>query len=218
MNDRLEPEISDELEALLRSDDVWAEVDPSVIDDTVAAVLREAEIERSEQPVDSHRPELPPPVAPVVDLSARRAARFQGMLLGAAAAAILVVGGFVVSGALGSDGEPADVVLALAATDREPQATGSVELTALPDGTRILIDTDDLPPAPEGFYYEAWMRTGPDFGVSAGTFHLRGGGDGSIVLWSGVAVEDFPLFTVTLQPEGMEQSSGQVVLAGRFEP
>jgi hypothetical protein len=52
--------------------------------------------------------------------------------------------------------------------------------------------------------------------VSAGTFHLRGGGDAEIELWAWVDIEDYPLFTVTLQPEGLAPYSGQVVLMARL--
>lgn len=101
-------------------------------------------------------------------------------------ALVLAVGGFVVLNAISDTGDGGvDVELALAATDLEPGASGNVELTVPPDGTRIMIATSGLPPAPDGTYYEAWLRTGPDFGVSAGTFHRRGGGDESIELWAG---------------------------------
>jgi hypothetical protein len=59
--------------------------------------------------------------------------------------------------------------------------------------------------------YEAWLRKDADVGVSAGTFHLRGG-DGELELWAGVSIEDYPLVTVTLQDEADPVSSGQVVL------
>ena len=53
-----------------------------------------------------------------------------------------------------------------------------------------------------------------DVGVSAGTFHMRGG-DGSIELWSGVSPDDYPLVTVTIQQEADgAESSGRVVLRG----
>ncbi|MBV1894375.1 MAG: anti-sigma factor, partial [Ilumatobacteraceae bacterium] len=71
--------------------------------------------------------------------------------------------------------------------------------------------------APDGFYYEAWLRKSPEVGVSAGTFHLRGG-DGSIQLWAGVALDEYPILTVTLQTEGGgAASSGIVVLAGKID-
>ena len=40
------------------------------------------------------------------------------------------------------------------------------------------------------------------------------GGDGSVVLWSGVGVDDYPTLLVTKQIEGQEASSPQVVLSG----
>ena len=85
-----------------------------------------------------------------------------------------------------------------------------------PIGTRIILDVAGLPPAEPGTYYEAWMRVDAETGVSAGTFHLRGG-DGEIELWSGVTAADYPLLTVTVQDEGQAASSGVVVLRGRID-
>jgi hypothetical protein len=115
-----------------------------------------------------------------------------------------------------SDGG-ADVELALAATELAPGASADAAIDTTPLGTRILLDMRDLPPAPAGTYYEAWLRIDADIGVSAGTFHMRGG-DGEIELWAGVSIDDYPLFTVTLQDEGGgAASSGRVVLSARFE-
>lgn len=212
MTDETTPELPNELVALLGDDAVWADLDASVTERTIAAVMSEVERDASESPRGAP---LPPPV---VDLASRRRTNWSSAALGAAAALLLAVGGFVVLNAVSGDGDGAtDFELALAPTDLEPGASGNIELTETPDGTRIVIETTGLPPAPDGTYYEAWLRTGPDFGVSAGTFHLRGGGDVAIELWAGVSVEDFPLFTVTLQPVGMAESSGQVVLLARLD-
>jgi hypothetical protein len=61
-----------------------------------------------------------------------------------------------------------------------------------PLGTRLILDVAGLPPAEPGEYHEAWMRTGPEVGVSAGTFHLRGD-HGQIELWAGVTADNYPL-------------------------
>lgn len=214
MTDESNSELPQDLVALLGDDAVWADLDPGVIDAAVAAVTAEAALMPSRGgDVDHERR-----AAPVIELDPRRRPNWSSALLGAAAALLLAVGGFVVLNALDGSGDVgSDLSLALEATDLEPEASGRVELTAQPDGTRIVVETTGLPPAPEGTYYEAWLRTGPDFGVSAGTFHLRGGGGVPIELWAGVSVEDFPLFTVTLQPVGMEASSGEVVLLARLD-
>ncbi len=214
MTDEQTPELPADLVALLADDAVWEDLDRNVTEDTIAAVMAEV----AEAAPSTPKPELPPPTAPVIDLESRRRPQWSSALLGAAAALLLAVGGFVVLNAVSSaDDDPSDISFALEATDLEPTAAGNVDLTTTPNGTRIVLETTGLPPAPEGTYYEAWLRTGPDFGVSAGTFHLRGGGGVEIELWAGVSFEDFPLFTVTLQPVGMTESSGQVVLLARLD-
>ncbi|MFK7917076.1 MAG: anti-sigma factor [Ilumatobacter sp.] len=206
MNDESIPELSDDVLALLSDESVWTDFDADLAAATVAAVMAEAssaELDTGTEP------------SPVVNLADRRRVRWSSALLGAAAALLIVACGFVVTSVV-QDTDEDDIVLALAATDVEPGASGSAGVRTTPDGTRIVLETTGLPPAPEGFYYEAWLRTGPDVGVSAGTFHLRGGGDRSIELWAGVSIEDYPLLTVTLQPEAMAESSGVVVLAARL--
>ena len=214
MTDQSNPELPHDLLALLGDDAVWADLDSDVVDDAVAAVMSEAG--RAPSTIDYVEGERA--TAPVLDLDARRRPQWTSALLGAAAVMLLAVAGFVVLNVVADDSGPgSDVAVALAPTDLQPGASGSVELTARPDGTAIVIETTGLPPAPEGTYYEAWLRTGPEFGVSAGTFHLRGGRGVPIELWAGVSVADFPLFTVTLQPVGLPESSGDVVLIARLD-
>lgn len=191
------------LAAFLAEPSMWDDPDPSVEDAIVAAIAAER---------DLVRPEVAPAVAPVVALDARR--RWAVPLLVGAAAAVLVVG--LLATFLRDDTVTPEIELALAATDLAPDAKGLVEIDTTPLGTRLILDVSGLPPAPAGQYYEAWLRTGPETGVSAGTFHLRGG-NGRIELWAGVTIEDYPLFTVTIQDEADVASSGQVVLKGRVE-
>jgi hypothetical protein len=49
-----------------------------------------------------------------------------------------------------SDGQNggSDAELELASTEFEPDATGQAAVTATPNGTRILLSTSGLPPAP----------------------------------------------------------------------
>ncbi len=155
--------------------------------------------------------------ATVVSLDSRRR-RWVAPLVSAAATLLIVVGAGLGWRILSAEEtrEP-DYLVALGGTDLAPDASAEAAVSNTALGTVLILDVRGLEPAPEGQYYEAWLRQSPEVGVSAGTFHLRGG-DGSIELWAGVTPEDYPLITVTLQEEGGgAASSGQVVLAGRVE-
>lgn len=159
------------------------------------------------------RPEPVPEAVPDVVPIERARRRWVGPLLGAAAALVLVAAVGLASLTLRGDDDP-DLEVALVGTDLAPDATAVAEVTGTPMGTRLVLDVTGLPPAPDGQYYEAWLRQSPEIGVSAGTFHLRGG-DGAIELWSGVTVDRYPLITVTIQDEDAgAMSSGRVVLKG----
>jgi len=239
-----EQEVSEEdlnaLASLLSSPDMWGPADPALEDSIVAAIANEAAaVETPEVPdfeSDVTAPTLAavrdpaPTPAPGVDPAPRATvdaaheddglaavipiSRFRRtavtFLAGAAAAAALIFG---IGSFVGNDEE--GVFLALEATDLAPEATAEVELVETPIGTLIRLDVADLPPSPPGSYYEAWLRIDGETGVSAGTFHLRGG-DGEIVLWAGVSPETYPLFTITIQDEAQPESSGVVVLRGRL--
>ena len=134
----------------------------------------------------------------------------------AAAAAVLVV---VALTALTGEqtGRQGATEVALSGTELAPEASAVATLADTPLGTVIDLDVSGLEPAPDGAFYHAWLRQEGDAGegVSAGTFHLRGG-DGQIELWAGVSPEQYPVITVTLQREGEgPESSGEVVLRGR---
>jgi hypothetical protein len=155
--------------------------------------------------------------APVVALDSRRR-RFGSFAAGAAAAALVLVGSLALfnQDPFGDDDGPSGVELALAGTELAPEATGTATIADTPLGTRIVLNVAALPPAEPGTYYEAWLRVDGQIGVSAGTFHLRGG-DGEIELWAGVPIDDYPLFTITVQDEAQAESSGVVVLKGRVD-
>ncbi len=202
------------IDALLADASVWAEPPPGLEDDIVAAITAEAPSTVGEASVDvATMPTEPSTSAVVRPISSAR--RWVGPIVAGVAAAVVILVGAAVIG--GDDDPTGGTLVALAATELAPDAVATARVNDTPLGTRIDLDVSGLPPAPPGTYYEAWLRTGPDVGVSAGTFHSRGG-DGSIELWAGVSADDFPLFTVTLQDEGQSASSGVVVLRGTVEP
>lgn len=148
------------------------------------------------------------PPAPVVDMAAARERRglHRGLIAvaGMAAGVVLALGAVALRS--GSD-EPGDEV-AIAATDLGGDITGTASFVARPAGLEIVLDLEGLPRAPAGSFYQGWVK-GDKGLVTIGTFHTGG----RVVLWSGVELADYPLLTVTLEPEdGDPASSGQVLL------
>ena len=179
-----------ELGAVLESDALWAEVPGDLEDRIVAAIAAE--------PAPAAGPD--PSVRATSEVGPRAARRW----LAAVAAVALVAGGFGLATLLDDDpvdDGPAGDLFALEATDLAGPADGEVELTELRNGLRIILAVDDLPPAPVGTFYEAWMFRDQDQAVvSAGTFHMRNQ-TGRIELWAGVTAADYPDFVVTLEDD-----------------
>ena len=208
MNDHLDSlaEPSDEeyaaLAALLARAEPWDEPPRELEDAVVAAITAEAD-------TDTTAGNTPP-----TSLTEHRARRSWSTtrVLGAVAAITVVVAGVAV---LTRQGDSDAVSFELAGTEAQPDASADVEVSATPAGLKILLDADRLPGAPDGFMYEAWVGDGT-IGVSAGTFHLRGG-DGPIELWAGVTDPSFEQLWVTLEPiDDDPTSSGDVRLWGDF--
>jgi len=226
--DERSPELPESLALALRSDEMWAEP-PADLEASVMAALRAESAggtataapvaPLSVVPPRHAAPEAPSPadpIEPVDELAAarerRRLRRFSPRMLLAAAAVVAAAAVGTVWLTADRGGSDATIV-ALTGTPLEPDATGSAAITSTPSGFEIVLDISDLPPAPAGTYYQAWLKN--DAGaVTIGTFHGREGSD-DIVLWSGVDPAVYPTLTVTIQQEGAgPQSSGQVVLSG----
>lgn len=182
------------LEDLLREEAVWATPPASV----ESAVLSRV----SGRPVEEG-----PTTAP------RRRRRWTvAAALGASAAAVLVLLGVALWG--GPEPVP-ETLVALSGTEEEPALWGTATVRNAEAGWYVRLHLPGLPPAPEGTYYQGWVRRDEN-AVSIGTFHMRGDDD-SVVLWSGVSLHDYPALEVTLQVEGAGVSpSERVVLAGRM--
>lgn len=220
----LDPQELRRIEQLLASPDVWAEPSPGMENSVLLAIQAEA----GHTPgVDSRPGSLPagrpasvgPPEATVASIDSARSKRRWGShlisgLAGAAAAAVLVVGSLTI---LQAEDTPLDTkVAALSGTENAPNASASATVETLGDGVRIWLSIDELDPAPEGTFYQAWVvRTEGEAKtkVAAGTFHLRSG-DGPIELWSGVPTDEYNQITVTIQTEADPQAPGVLVLSG----
>jgi len=192
--------VLDALGPSLRDRAVWSEPPASLGDSIVAAIAAE-------------RVTSPAPPA-TADLDVQRRRRRPGRWLGAVAAAALALA--IGAGLLltrEGDEQPGDQ-LAITGTDLAPDASATAVVDDTGAGVAIRLDLRGLEPAPEGQYYQGWLRNAEGELVSIGTFHMRDG-DATITLWAGVEVKDYPTLTVTLQTEDEGTgSSGQVVLRG----
>jgi hypothetical protein len=156
------------------------------------------------------------PAAPVVSLDAARQRR-RGLAarvpVWSAAAALVVAVGVTSVIASRQPSARSDANFALAGTDLAAGAHARVALANKPNGVEIRLRITGLPRAPEGSFYEAWVKGDAGL-VPIVTFHT---GDGEVVLWSGVPVAKYRTITVTLEDEdGNPASSGRRVLVGEI--
>jgi hypothetical protein len=207
------PGAAADVRGLLADGTLWAEPASGGVEALLAAIEAEAEPEPTGgaggRVVSGDRPVAPP-------RPSARHRHHRGLVLVSAAAAVVLLAGVVgVVGAL-RGGDDTGPEFAIGGTELAPAASAVATVEERGAGVAIELDVRGLPPAGEGTYYQAWLKS-PDGLVSAGTFHMRGG-DGTIELWSGVLPDRYPTLTVTLQREGAgQESSGQVVLTGRID-
>lgn len=148
--------------------------------------------------------------------SARPARRWTLQLWPRLAFAVLAIAVVAVAWVAFSDSPQARVTLA--GTELEPSANGIAQLSPTGAGWSIEIEVADLPPAGDGYYYEAWVWNETGDGVSIGTFHLRGGPE-PVQMWAGVDVAEYPWIWISLQREGGgAEVSDQVVMRGKLDP
>ncbi len=214
MTDMKEPDSTEsegiprELQRALDREAVWVEP-PADLQDNALAALRAARAAATPTPIAPTQTR--PPMEPESEVG-RPTGRRLGWLLSAAAAAVVAAVG---TWTLVIDAP--DSSLALAGTELAPAASAEVEITEKASGFEVVIDIEDLAPAAEGTYYQAWFKDADGVLVTIGTFHARESGQ-DIVLWSGVDPGDFDVLTVTLQRVGDgAESSGEVVLSGALD-
>lgn len=192
------------LGSVLARAELWDDLPAGLEDAVVAAIMGDVATDAAH--------------APAIALADRRPARTIGVampwwLLASAAVAILALA-FAVAlrNARTDDG----VEATLAGAGPSAAASADVRLESTAAGLKILLTASGLDPAPDGYFYEAWVSDGQRR-VSAGSFHLRWG-TGTIELWAGVADPSFRLLTVTLEPiDGDTDSSGDVRLTGEYD-
>jgi len=238
------PEESAAIGRLLGDPAIWARPSDDVGDRVLASIMAER-AESEAAPSDSVENQWPPPgarasTAPapptstpphrehehagsdVVELPtrtdrSRRSRRGRWLPLAAAAAvAVIALGALAAVNLRATDTSTEVQTVALAPTELATEGTVVAEVAELQNGVRIVLDLNGLPPAPEGYFYQAWLvRPEPRNAVSAGTFHLRGG-DGSIELWAGVSTEEYTTLSVTLSPESDPTSPGDRLFTGQL--
>ncbi|WP_433017727.1 anti-sigma factor [Kribbella sp. CA-294648] len=192
------PELGDLLTTVLRSDELWQDP-PAWLEDNLFAEISPTSTDHSGTVVPLHRR---------MTAKAHRGRRFQ---LIAAAAGLVATAGAVSAMMARADG----LEVAMAGTSLASEASAKARVKETPSGVEFQLDVKGLPPAPNGSYYQGWVR-GDEGQVTIGTFHLRGGSD-DVVLWSGVSSQSYRKLTVTLQnAAGGAASSGQVVLVGEI--
>ena len=194
---------------LLEDPAAWAEVTPGLRELTLAEALG-ADVDVDAQVT---RTDIGP--SGRVRASGRSSGGWRRPVL--LAAAVVVVLGLAVAGGmrLAGESDPDGVEVALIGTVDAPGASATAELRNEPSGVSVVLDVRGLPPAPAGFFYEAWL-VGETGKVSAGTFHQRGQQD-SIRLWLGVDPDDYDAITVTRQPiAGGTLAEGVVVMRGEL--
>lgn len=146
-----------------------------------------------------------------------RPRRSRTWLVAAAAAAVGVVAGAVVTAGLTGGTASADLVASAALdpiADSGFVGTASVEQTA--DGAVLRITVPDLPPVEDG-YYEVWMAS-PDTTTMVAIGTLNPGQEGSFALPAGMAVTDFPVVDVSVEHfDGDAGHSAVSVVRGQLQ-
>jgi hypothetical protein len=201
----------DTLGPVLRDPAVWVEPPPGLGESIVAAIAAERGAEAAPAPLLTAVPAAAPAGPAGSPTRRRRSSRAMWWVAAAAAAALVAL---IVGVVLTQDEGTEEGGLRLAGTELAPGAEATADVSELDAGVAITLDIHDLPPAPDGFYYQGWVRSPETEPVSVGTFHMRGG-DGTVTLWSGVDLATHPVLTITLQREGGgAESSGKAVLRG----
>lgn len=190
---------ADFLTEALAAESTWENPSPDIEDEVVRAIAGEAQTEGR--------------LAVVEPLRSRSRSRLRGWFIGVAG----VAAGALLLAVIQVGMRDRGIRVVMAATDLAPAASAVAEIIETRNGVLIRVELSGLQSAPDGFFYQGWVRNGAGEQVSIGTFHMRGGG-GRVGLWSGVSLDEYDTISITLQEERAgPASSGQVVLRGSLD-
>jgi hypothetical protein len=186
----LEPEIV----ALLGDPSLWDEPSGGLEDRVVGGITAERRV-----------------VVPIGRRQRPWSGRIAAAALGAAAAAAVVL-------AVGrhDNTQQAGARVDLVGTALAPSVSGSAGITTVASGVRIQLSVPGLPRRDGDEFYEGWLKNCAGTAlVPIGTYHQLDEAIG----WAGVAIDEYPLLTVTREvaaaPQDAAQgSSGEVVVTG----
>ncbi|CAN5843427.1 hypothetical protein BH24ACT5_BH24ACT5_26630 [soil metagenome] len=179
---------------VLRNEATWSDPPAGLLDDIIAAHRQEPD-DDAEMPAGVSHPQSGG--AAHRRLTGLR--RWRLLATAAAIAAAFAAGMFAADG--GNNAErPVAARVAMTGTDLMPGAAATGEISDPGAGFAIRLQVTGLEPAPSGTYYEGWVQSPAGDVVSVGTFHMWGG-DGLVVLWAGVSLDDYPDLVVTRQVE-----------------
>jgi hypothetical protein len=197
--------VGPEVVALLADPSMWDSPSSAKGDGIVDAIRSESGVDPGSGDADNVR-----------SLSSRLAP-LRPVLVGVAAAVILLVGGVVVFSALDGSGDEPEFSAAMESTGLEPDVAGEVTVTATQSGIRVDLEAASLPRRGGGLFYEGWLLVDDGTLVPIGTFHEADG----VTLWAGIELDRVVAMTITreqaAEPASADQgSSGEVVLKVDF--
>jgi hypothetical protein len=201
-------DLPDGVTALLADEAVWA-VPPA---DGLDRLLTELAVPTSTViPLTPRAGERPAPA---------HRARWRTAVAAAAAAVAVFAAGLMLGNAGDDSGQAASpdaddppvAEFSVRGTSAAPDAAADVEVFDRGAGYALILQTRGLAPAPDGSFYQGWLRSPAGEQVSVGTFHMRGGDD-IVVLWSGVPLSGYPTLVVTRHDAG-GSVAGEEVMVG----
>ncbi len=148
--------------------------------------------------------------------SARSARRSRAWLIAAAAAVGVVAGGVVTAGLSGTQNPGQLVAQAELAPMAESGFAGTATVEEGPDGPVLIVAVPDLPGVDDG-YYEVWMATA-DAGTMVAIGTLNPGQQGQYPLPAGMDVSAFPVVDVSVEHfDGDAGHSATSVVRGQLQ-
>jgi Anti-sigma-K factor rskA len=136
------------------------------------------------------------------------------VLVGIAAAIVLVVAGAVGLGLALRDTTTTEVVASTTLDTLEGGASARAELIRSGDGDRLKVIAQNMEPAPPGTHYELWL-VDPEVTDPRSLGPMEGSTE--VVVPSTIDPDEFPVVDISLQPDGSHEHSGHSLLRGTLQ-